>query len=81
MAKLARRGFLKRTTASIATVGVFASIPAALTAMSDAPQITEIVQTDVSSLALADDLWWRTSAISPRARSLSPVRHEGKRLN
>jgi len=54
MAKLARRGFLKRTTASIATVGVFASFPTALTAMSDAPQFTEAVQTDVSSLALAD---------------------------
>ena len=40
MAKLPRRGFLKRTTASVATLGVLASVPAALTAMSDAPQIT-----------------------------------------
>ena len=54
MAKLARRGFLKRTTASVATIGVLASVPAALTAMSDAPQITETVQTDLSSLTLAE---------------------------
>lgn len=54
MAKLARRGFLKRTTASVATIGVMASIPAALTAMSDAPQITETAETDLSSLSLAE---------------------------
>jgi hypothetical protein len=54
MAKLARRGFLKRTTASVATIGVMASIPAALTAMSDAPQITETAGTDLSSLSLAE---------------------------
>ena len=54
MAKLARRGFLKRTTASVATIGVMASIPAAFTAMTDAPQIAETVQTDLSSLALAE---------------------------
>ena len=54
MAKLARRGFLKRTTASVATIGVMASVPAALTALSDAPQITETVQTDLSSLSLAE---------------------------
>ncbi len=54
MAKLARRAFLKQTTASVATVGVLASVPAALTAMSDAPQLTEAAQADVSGLALAD---------------------------
>jgi hypothetical protein len=54
MAKLARRGFLKRTTASVATIGVMASVPAALTALSDAPQITETVQTDLSSFSLAE---------------------------
>ena len=54
MAKLARRGFLKRTTASVATIGVMASIPAALTALSDAPQITETAGTDLSSLSLAE---------------------------
>ncbi len=54
MAKLARRAFLKQTTASVATVGVLASVPAALTAMSDAPQLTESAQADVSGLALAD---------------------------
>lgn len=54
MAKLARRGFLKRTTASVATIGVMASVPAALTALSDAPQVTETVQTDLSSLSLAE---------------------------
>jgi hypothetical protein len=54
MAKLARRGFLKRTTASVATIGVMASVPAALTAISDAPQVTETVGTDLSSISLAD---------------------------
>ena len=54
MAKLARRGFLKRTTASVATIGVMASVPAALTAMSDAPQITETAQADSSSFALTE---------------------------
>ncbi len=54
MAKLARRGFLKRTTASVATIGVMASVPAALTAMSDAPQITETAQADLSSFALVE---------------------------
>jgi hypothetical protein len=54
MAKLARRGFLKRTTASVATIGVFASVPIALTAITDAPQITETAQTDLSSLSLAE---------------------------
>ncbi len=54
MAKLPRRGFLKRTTASVATLGVLASVPTALTAMSDAPQITETAQADLSNLALAD---------------------------
>jgi len=54
MAKLARRGFLKRTTASVATIGVMASVPAALTALSDAPQITETAGTDLSSLSLAE---------------------------
>jgi hypothetical protein len=54
MAKLARRGFLKRTTASVATIGIMASVPVALTAMTDAPQITETVQTDLSSLSLAE---------------------------
>jgi hypothetical protein len=54
MAKLARRGFLKRTTASVATIGVLASVPAALTALSDAPQLTETLETDLSSLALSE---------------------------
>ena len=54
MAKLARRGFLKRTTASVATIGIMASVPVALTAMTDAPQITETVQTDLSGLSLAE---------------------------
>jgi hypothetical protein len=54
MAKLARRGFLKRTTASVATIGVMASVPAALTAMTDAPQVTETAGTDLSSIPLAD---------------------------
>jgi hypothetical protein len=54
MAKLPRRGFLKRSTASVATLGVLASVPAALTALSEAPQITETAQSDLSSLALAD---------------------------
>ncbi len=54
MTKLPRRGFLKRTTASVATLGVLASVPAALTAMSEAPQITESAQADLSSLTLAD---------------------------
>jgi len=54
MAKLARRGFLKRTTASVATIGVMASVPAALTAITDAPQITETAGTDLSSLSLAE---------------------------
>ncbi len=54
MAKLARRGFLKRTTASVATIGVMASIPVALTTMSEAPQIAETAETDLSSLSLAE---------------------------
>ena len=55
MAKLARRGFLKRTTASVATLGVMASVPtAALTALTEAPQVTETAGTDLSSLSLAE---------------------------
>jgi hypothetical protein len=55
MAKLARRGFLKRTTASVATIGVMASVPTALTAITaEAPQITETAGTDLSSLSLAE---------------------------
>ena len=54
MAKLARRGFLKRTTASVATLGVMASVPTALTAITEAPQVTETAETDLSSLSLAE---------------------------
>lgn len=54
MAKLARRGFLKRTTASVATIGVMASVPTALTALTEAPQVTETAGTDLSSLSLAE---------------------------
>ena len=54
MAKLARRGFLKRTTASVATLGVMASIPTALTAITEAPQVAETAETDLSSLSLAE---------------------------
>ena len=55
MAKLARRGFLKRTTASVATIGVMASVPpAALTMITEAPQVTETAGTDLSSLTLAE---------------------------
>lgn len=54
MAKLARRGFLKRTTASVATIGVMASVPTALTAITEAPQVTETAGTDLSSLSLAE---------------------------
>lgn len=54
MAKLARRGFLKRTTASVATIGVMASMPTALTAIAEAPQVAETTETDLSSLSLAE---------------------------
>jgi hypothetical protein len=54
MAKLARRGFLKRTTASVATIGVMASVPTALAAITEAPQATETAETDLSSLSLAE---------------------------
>lgn len=55
MAKLARRGFLKRTTASVATIGVMASVPtAALTALSEAPQISETAGADLSAFSLAE---------------------------
>lgn len=54
MAKLARRGFLKRTTASVATIGVMASVPTALTAITEAPQVTETAETDLSSLSVAE---------------------------
>jgi hypothetical protein len=54
MAKLARRGFLKRTTASLATLGVMASVPTALTAITEAPQVTETAETDLSSLSLTE---------------------------
>ena len=53
MAKLARRGFLKRTTASVATIGVMASVPVTFTAMTEAPQVTETAETDLSSLSPA----------------------------
>ena len=54
MAKLARRGFLERTTASVATIGVMASLPTALAAITEAPQVTETAGTDLSSLSLAE---------------------------
>jgi hypothetical protein len=77
MAKLARRGFLKRTTASVATIGVMASVPAALTAMTDAPQITETAETDLSSLSACGCAYQQ----SRYWRDLSPVRNTGNRLS
>jgi hypothetical protein len=49
MPKLGRRGFLKRTSVSVATLGVLASVPA-LTTESDVP---EVAGTDLSQLSTA----------------------------
>lgn len=49
MAKLARRGFLKRTSASVATIGVLATVPG-LAAASDVP---EVAGPDLSELSAA----------------------------
>jgi hypothetical protein len=49
MPKLGRRGFLKQTSVSVATLGVLASVPA-LTTESDVP---EVAGTDLSQLSTA----------------------------
>jgi hypothetical protein len=49
MAKLGRRGFLKQTSVSVATLGVLATVPA-LATESDMP---EVAGTDLSELSTA----------------------------
>lgn len=52
MLKLTRRVFFKRTTASVATLGVLAAAPALMTA-SEEP---EVITNDLSGAALSDTL-------------------------
>jgi hypothetical protein len=47
MAKLARRGFLKQTSASVATIGVLATIPG----LAMAPDMPEVAAPDLSELS------------------------------
>ena len=49
MAKLTRRGFIGQTTASIATIGVLATVPTLVAA----PEMTEVVATDSTEAELS----------------------------
>lgn len=49
MAKLARRGFLKRSTATVATFGLLSAMPG-LTTTADVPEVAE---TDMQGLSAA----------------------------
>jgi hypothetical protein len=48
MAKLARRGFLKQTSAGVAAVGLLAAIPVAAS-----PEVTDSAETGLSELSAA----------------------------
>ena len=49
MAKLTRRGFIGQTTASVATIGVLATIPT----LAAAPEMTDAVASDVAATELS----------------------------
>ena len=49
MAKLTRRGFIGQTTASVATIGVLASVPTLVAA----PEITNVVASDSAEAELS----------------------------
>ena len=49
MAKLTRRGFIGQTTASVATIGVLATVPTLVAA----PEMTEIIATDTTEAELS----------------------------
>jgi hypothetical protein len=48
MAKLARRGFLKQTSVSVATLGMLATVPSLATA-SDMPEVAETSLSELST--------------------------------
>lgn len=52
MAKVTRRGFFRQTSASVATIGVLAAVPA-LGAVTDAPEVAETAQVDLAELSSA----------------------------
>jgi hypothetical protein len=49
LAKLTRRGFIGQTTASVATIGVLASIPTLVAA----PEMTDVVASDSAATELS----------------------------
>jgi len=49
LAKLTRRGFIGQTTASVATIGVLATIPA----LAAAPEMTDVVASDTAAAELS----------------------------
>ena len=49
MAKLTRRGFIGQTTASVATIGVLATVPT----MVAAPEMTDVVASDTAEAELS----------------------------
>ena len=49
MAKLTRRGFIGQTTASVATIGVLATVPTLVAA----PEMTDVVASDTAAAELS----------------------------
>ena len=49
MAKLTRRGFIGQTTASVATIGILASVPT----LAAAPEMTDVVASDTAAAELS----------------------------
>ena len=66
MAKLTRRGFLGQTSVGVATIGMLTTVPG-LAAVSDA---SEVVETDLSTVALSEPLLAHVSDLATGEISL-----------
>ena len=66
MAKLSRRGFIKQTSATVATFGVLAAVPVLTTE----PQAVDVATTDLSAVTLSDPLIAHVSDIASGEISL-----------
>jgi hypothetical protein len=49
LAKLTRRGFIGQTTASVATIGILATVPT----LASAPEMTDVVASDTTAAELS----------------------------
>ena len=63
MAKLTRRGFIGQTTASVATIGILATVPT----LAATPEMTDAVTSDAAATELSCHHIFRTRC-SPRER-------------